>query len=311
MNNGYTPASVVVDKPITIIDETKGDVWRPENHDKNFFGEMTVREALRKSINLVAVQVIQDVGPKKVVDLAKNMGLSHNLPAVPALAMGTCEATNLEMTRAYAAFANHGIMPQVYLIERVTDKNGRTISEHEVEAKQVIEPSLASLMTSLLYDVVVRGTGSNVRSVFNFMRPAAGKTGTTNNYTDAWFVGYTPQISCGVWVGTDRNQSMGVGITGTRGAIPIWAPVMKSLHRDLPEERFVYSGGIVSHEICPVSHEVANNYCPNPYVELFLYEAVPEMCSIHSTVARRDTSNVLNFFGSQPSSKPTTNGLMF
>jgi penicillin-binding protein 1A len=311
LNNGYTPATVVVDRPITIIDESRGDVWRPENHDKEFYGEMTIREALRKSINLVAVQVIQDVGPYKVVELAKNMGLSYNLPAVPALAMGTCEATNLELTRAYCAFANNGIMPEPYFVEKVVDKNGKVISEHSVSAKCVIEPEVANLMTSLMQDVIIRGTGASIRAN-GFMRPAAGKTGTTNNYTDAWFIGYTPQISCGVWVGTDKNLPMGLGITGSRGAIPIWTPVMKSLHHDLRVKDFERFDGLTVRDICPVSRGVANNYCPNPYKEIFIIGVTPEYCDVHSPDGNRDASNVLKYFGTTPSQNTTTNnGLMF
>ncbi|MDR0304696.1 MAG: PBP1A family penicillin-binding protein [Chitinispirillales bacterium] len=310
MNNGYTPASVIADRPITIIDETRGDVWRPENIDKKFYGDMTIREALRRSVNLVAVQVIQDVGPKKVVELAKNMGFSHNLPAVPALALGTCEATNFEITRAYCAFANQGLMPDPYFVEKVVDKNGKIISRHENSAQQVIEPILAELMTILMQDVILRGTGASIRDN-GFTRPAAGKTGTTNNYTDAWFVGYTPQIACGVWIGTDRNLPMGMGITGSRGAIPIWTPVMKSLHRDLQVKNFE-SDSLEIQEICPISHELANNYCPNPYKEVFLPGIFPNKCSIHTVGENRDTSNALKYFGTPPpQNTPANTGLIF
>ena len=312
MTNGYTAASVVADRPITIVDELRGSTWRPENFDRNFLGDITIREALRRSSNLVAVQVIESVGPEKVVELARSMGLRRNIPPVPALALGTCEATNLELTLAYAAFANQGYRPTEYFIERVADRNGRVIFEHRPEARQVIDPALALLMTSLMQDVVVRGTGASIRSVHQFMRPAAGKTGTTNNYTDAWFIGYTPQIACGVWVGTDRNQSMGAGITGTRGAIPIWAPVMRALHRDLPEESFVYSGRLEVREVCSVSHELASIYCPNPYNEMFLHGITPSDCSVHRMTTRRDASNALDFFGTQaPSRNRTGGGLMF
>ena len=312
MTNGYTAASLVADRPITIIDETRGTAWRPENFSREFLGDMTIREALRVSSNLVAVQVIQSIGPEKVVELVREMGLRHSIPAVPALALGTCEATNLELTLAYAAFANQGYRPREYFIERVEDRNGRTIFEHSIETRNVIDPALAALMTSLMQDVVIRGTGASIRSVHQFMRPAAGKTGTTNNYTDAWFIGYTPQIACGVWVGTDRNQTMGGTITGTRGAIPIWAPVMRSLHRELPEEAFVFSGGLETREICTASRGLANIYCPRPYNEMFLQGVLPSPCDIHRLGARRDTSNTINFFGTQaPSRGGSSGGLMF
>jgi len=313
MTNGFTPASVVVDRPVTVIDEARGDTWRPENHDREFYGEMTIRAALRKSVNLIAVQVIQAVGPEKVVEVARKMGFKNRIYPVIALAMGTCEVTNLEMTRAYCAFANHGVMPEPYFVERVLDRNRKIIFENEVKTNQVIEPALAELMTSLMQDVVLRGTAASIRSEGGFLRPAAGKTGTTNNYTDAWFVGYTPQIACGVWVGTDRGMPMGLGITGSRGAIPIWTPTMKSLHRNLPEENFTFgsAGGLQRAEICPVSHGTANKYCPNPYAELFLSGRLPEECSVHTTQSKRDTSNVLDYFGTTPTQKNTGSGLMF
>jgi len=311
MNHGYTPASLVNDRPITIIDEFRGDAWRPENHDREFYGEITIREALRRSVNLVTVQVIQDIGPRRVVDIARVMGMSNSIPPVLALSMGTCEATNLEITRAYSAFGNLGLLPDVHFVEKIKDRNGRVIFENKINSVQVIESHLAEIMTNMMQDVVVRGTGASIRAS-GWTRPAAGKTGTTNNYTDAWFVGYTPQISCGVWVGTDRSISMGRGITGSRGAIPIWLPVMRSLHRDLPVQDFETTGILEVKEVCSVSRGLAGIYCPNPYNEFFMPEVFPDVCTMHAVTSVRDTSNMLKFFGTPPQNNTSDNsGLMF
>ncbi|MCL2845890.1 MAG: PBP1A family penicillin-binding protein [Chitinivibrionia bacterium] len=304
-DNGFTPASVVVDRPITIGD------WRPENIGREFFGDVTIRQALRRSLNMPAIIVAMEVGLRNVVDLAKAMGFSRDIRAVPALALGVCDVSNLELTRAFAAFANQGLMPQQYFVEMVKDRNGRVIFRHEPRSTQVIDPALASLLTHTMQDVVIRGTGASIRHTHNFMRPSAGKTGTTNNFVDAWYIGYTPQISTGVWVGTDRSQTMGQGVTGSSGAIPIWAPVMHALHRDLPVAEFVYaSEGLITLELCPVSNERASIRCPNPYQEMFLIGTVPPTCNVHGASNVRDAREI---FGTQPTHTPATpsGGVMF
>jgi penicillin-binding protein 1A len=303
LDSAYTPATVVLDQAITL--ETDEGLWRPENYDHQFNGPVTIRTALKKSINLVAIQVLMDVGPMKVIQTARNMGLSHRLNPVPALAIGACEATPFEMARAYSIFANLGTLRTPYFIEKVVDRDGRVLEEHEPdEERQVLAPPTAYLMTSLLRSVVTGGTGATIPAK-GFVRPASGKTGTTNNYSDAWFVGFTPQITCAVWVGVDERRSMGRGITGSRGAIPIWLGTMFALHRDLPIARFSRPAGITSARICDKTHGIATRYCPVCYDEVFDQGSLPDTCDVHVLNKRRRNDNRIDMFGSDKRERPS------
>ncbi|MBD3319804.1 MAG: PBP1A family penicillin-binding protein, partial [Chitinivibrionales bacterium] len=277
LEDGYTAASVVLDQPITL--ETPEGDWRPENYEKEFLGPVTIREALRKSINLVAIQVFNDVGAQNVINVARRMGLKHSMQPVPSLAIGSCEVSPAEITAAYAIFPHHGKWVAPYCIEKVLDKNGRLLEKHEVEEKQILTPQLAYVMSDLLCEVVRRGTGASVGRL-GFNRPAGGKTGTTNEYSDAWFVGFTPQIACGVWVGVDERRTMGY-VTGAKGAIPIWVPLMQGLHTDLPVRSFARPSGVIAAKICNKSHKLAGRYCSDISYEYFIAGKLPEKCDIH------------------------------
>ncbi|MBD3344824.1 MAG: PBP1A family penicillin-binding protein [Chitinivibrionales bacterium] len=277
LSNGYTAASVVLDQPIT-LETSEGD-WRPENYDKEFLGPITVREALRKSVNLVAIQVFNDIGPQTVIECARRMGLKHNMQPVPSLAIGSCEVTPIEITAAYAVYPHLGKWVKPFCIEKIVDKNGKVLQEHVAEAHQIISPQLAFVMSDLLREVVQRGTGASIpRRGFN--RTAGGKTGTTNDYSDAWFVGFTPQIACGVWVGVDERRTMGY-VTGAKGAIPIWVPTMMGLHESLPAKGFSRPPGVVTAKICNKSHKRAGRYCSDISTEYFIAGNLPEQCDIH------------------------------
>lgn len=300
LNNGFTPASEVMDQPFTV--DTPEGLWRPENYGKKFFGLVDLRTALKKSMNLVTIQVFQELGTSKVINFARSAGLKHSLPRVPALAIGACEVTNMEMTAAYGMFANYGEKYEPYIIDSIVDKHGRTIEKNTPESKHVISAQNAYLMSSMMQSVIRSGTGTPVWR-HGFKRVAAGKTGTTDDYTDAWFVGYTPQISCGVWVGTDARRTMGYGVTGGRGAIPIWAPVMNALHEDLPRKGFYAPKGIVTHRICKKSHGVALSHCPSGYDEVFTEGTIPDTCTVHERYNRASDDNIISRFGSETPAK--------
>ncbi len=310
--SGYTPASVVIDKPITL--NTSEGIWRPENYEHKFFGPITVREALRHSVNIVAIKVLMDVGVEKVIALAQQMGLRQHLPPVPALAIGSCEVTNMEITSAYGAFGNGGLRAEPFSVVRVEDRRGRVLEEHELDVQRVINREAADLTTQMMRSVVDRGTGARVRR-YGFYRQAAGKTGTTNKYVDAWFVGYTPQISCGVWVGSDEQRSMGHGVTGASGAIPVWVTAMKALHEDLPVKTFRVSPSITKANVCSLTHERATRYCPESYSEYFAVSRIPRTCETHTVTETVDTSDVLNYFGgdseTEDDSTPITDDMLF
>ncbi len=284
IDNGYTPATMVMDQPITL--ETPEGVWRPENYDHEFSGPVSVRDALKKSINLVAIQVLQDIGAENVITYARKAGLKNRLNPVPALAIGACEVTNLEITSAFSIYPNYGWQATPYCIEKIYDRNGRLLQEHVPETKQVLSPQTAYIMTSMLTTVIKAGTGASIGRR-GFMHPAGGKTGTTNGYSDAWFVGFTPYIACGVWVGVDERRSMGSGVTGARGAIPTWVKAMKALHRNLRAKGFGQPSGIITERVCNKEHKIATRYCPDVYIEIFKTDHMLDTCDVH--VLRRST----------------------
>ncbi len=301
MDHGFTPATVVLDQPITLV--TPDGEWRPENYDKVFNGPITVRKAIAKSVNLVAIQVLNKVGPQVVIDYARRMGLKHSMNPVPALAIGACEATPLEMTSAYSAFPNRGIRAAPYGIEKIVDKNGRVLESHAPHEEEVLSAATAYLMCSLLSTVVCCGTGSSIPGL-GFTHPAGGKTGTTNDYSDAWFVGFTPNIACGVWTGVDERLSLGMGVTGTLAAIPVWVRTMIPLHRDLHKTGFRRPDkGIKTEMICSESHLLACPSCPKPVVEYFLDETVVEPCDLHGE-GKKTQKNIIRMFSAPGSGKP-------
>ncbi len=306
LENGYTPATVVLDQPITLM--TDQGEWRPENYDRVFNGPISIRSALAKSVNLVAIQVLNKVGARVVIDYARRMGLKHMMNPVPALAIGACEATPIELVNAYQIFANHGVMATPYFIEKIVDKNGRVLETHQPEEKEVLSARTSFLMCSLMRSVVCCGTAASVPGL-GFTRPAAGKTGTTNDYSDAWFIGFTPQVVCGVWAGVDERRSLGTGVTGSFAAIPVWVRTMKPLHKKLPVKDFEVPEGIKAVMMCKESHNVALPSCPKAESEFFFAETELDTCDIHGGRGGRKPANMIKLFSGQQSTttKKATN----
>lgn len=300
MENGFTPASMVLDQPITLM--TPDGEWRPENHDKVFNGPISIRSAIAKSVNLVAIQVLNKVGIPVVIEYARRMGLQHTLNPVPALAIGACEATPIELTSAYAIFANGGVWEKPYSIEKIVDKTGRVLESHTPEEREILSPQTAFLMSSLLRSVVCCGTGASIPGL-GFSRPAAGKTGTTNDYSDAWFIGYTPQVACGVWAGVDERRSLGRGVSGSNAAIPVWVKTMIPLHKGLPVNDFDRPAGIKAESICSESHLKAVSACHKTEIEYFFAETQLDSCDMHGTTKKRDENMIKMFSGPQPKKK--------
>ncbi len=212
--------------------EVNGKIWSPRNFAERYFGLTTAAQALYKSANSTAVQIVQRIGPEKVVAMARKLGFSGPMGAYPSIALGVNEVTVLEMAAAYAALANYGLYLEPTLVERISDAQGRQLFAHAPALRQAVSPDLAYQMTSLLQLVVDQGTGRRVRRA-GFSAPAAGKTGTTNDNTDAWFTGFTPDLSTSVWIGFDQRgkhrlvDRQGQQITGGGGAAPIWADFMR------------------------------------------------------------------------------------
>jgi len=292
MDNGLSPATIILDQPITLV--TSEGEWRPENYDRTFSGPMSVRDALAKSNNLVAIQVFNRVGGETVVNHAREMGIKQALHTGPSLAIGACEVTPMEITSAYGIYANRGIQAEPYFIQKVTDRNGRVLEEAKVKERVAISPSTAFLMSSMMSSVVCCGTAASIKGL-GFTRPAGGKTGTTNDYSDAWFVGYTPQIVCGVWTGIDERHSMGYGVTGSVAAIPVWTRAMIALHRDLPIQDFRRPEGIKGVAVCTQTGAIAGESCPRTKVEFFKAADSIGVCMTHG--AAKNLSSDMEIFG--------------
>ncbi len=293
INHGFTPASVILDQPITL--QTPQGEWRPEDFDGTFQGPVTLRHALNHSLNLVAIQVFMQVGGDTVVSYARRMGLRQRIEPVPSLAIGSCEVVPMELLAAYAIFPNKGMRNEPYFVERIIDKNGNVLEEHDPAPVQVLSAQTSYMMCDLLRTVVQRGTAAAIPGL-GFTRPSAGKTGTSNDFSDAWFVGFTPQIACCVWVGMDERLSLGYGVTGSAGAVPLYVKAMIALHRKVPIENFAKPDSIVTEKVCPISHKIATAYCPQPYDETFIEGQTPEQCDMHGP-GKVKSENSTNMFG--------------
>jgi penicillin-binding protein 1A len=240
---GMTAATLIADTPVSYPDAAPGAMWSPQNYDHAFLGDVTLRHALEQSRNVPAVRTLQAVGFEPTIQCAKRLGLSSDLPPYLPLALGAGEATLTEITAAFGAFANQGFRMKPTFITRVTDRAGNVLEEARPEATDALRPDTAYLITDLLRGVVQRGTAAAAASL---ERPIAGKTGTTDDFTDAWFVGYEPSLAAGVWVGyDDKRRSLGREETGARAALPIWISFWKKAMAQAPIESFPVPSNIV------------------------------------------------------------------
>ena len=242
LDKGYTPATVIIDSPIVLKDEEHDFTWKPKNYGKKFYGPTLLREALAKSRNVVTIKILQDIGIDYVIDYAQKLGIESPLHRDLSIALGSSGVSLLEIVQAYSIFANQGYLVQPAFITKIEDRNGNILEEMNPVRKKVIEESTAYIMTSLLEGVVKFGTARRIRAL---QRPVAGKTGTTNNLYDAWFVGYTPRYITGVWVGFDQERSLGAGETGSRAASPIWLGFMQDILKNEPVRIFQVPEGVV------------------------------------------------------------------
>jgi len=280
MDNGASPCDSVNDAPVTMADETAKDkMWRPHNSEKNFEGMMTLRKALYRSKNIPAILTASKYGLSNVVNYARAFGIRKApLVAVPSLALGSVGATLLEMTSAYTVFPNGGTRIEPYMIESIEDKNGEVIEKNSKVESVVMKPASAYLMVDILKDVNIRGTGYKV-SASGFNHPSGGKTGTTNDYTDAWYIGFTKHYTMGVWVGFDQALSMGPGHTGGAVALPAWIAVMTKIHKGLPQKSFPVPSGVIGKGVCNITGKLAGEFCTEKTYCLYTTSNYPdEVC---------------------------------
>lgn len=221
LESGFTPQDIIVDSPVAF--SYGGKYWAPQNYERKFFGPTTLQEALEKSRNVIAVKLLYKLGVNTVIDCAHRMGIESPLEPNLSLALGTSEVTPIEMASAYGTLVNKGIHVKPMAILTIVTAGGRVLEENQPEQEIALSEEVASTMTTLMQGVIERGTGRRAQGL---NRPAAGKTGTTDGFNDAWFIGFTPELVACVWIGYDSQQPLGHGMTGGRVAAPIWKEFM-------------------------------------------------------------------------------------
>lgn len=276
-----TVTSVLSDKPLR-IEQINQKSWQPENYDKRFRGDVTLRYALENSLNLPAVYVGQRVGPEAVARTANLFRVGDKIEAIPALALGAADTTLLKLTAAYAALANGGryVAPRLYV--SAIDNNNEILSQSIIDEEKVADENAVYILTDILKGVIARGTAQAVRSL-GYKRAAAGKTGTSNEARDAWFVGFTPNLTVGVWVGFDDNSKL--GLTGASLAVPIWTKFMQCIEKFHENVDFIQPRGVIMSEIDSNSLEMATAECPTEYRvrELYVKGTEPNRaCHLHN-----------------------------
>ena len=317
LEDGYTPVTTLWDRPAVYTDPESGFVWRPQNYGREFYGPMPLRTALARSVNNATVHLFRDVGVKNVIDYAHHLGIQSDLNRDLSLALGSSDVTLLELTTAYAIFPNRGRRVRPRFINRVLDRNGTVLfedvalgkepptpiptetfgdteiadSEEAELGEQVISPESAFLMTDLLKAVVFDEDGTGWR-LKDLRRPVAGKTGTTNDQADAWFMGFSPNIVTGVWVGHDESRVLGRGETGSRAASPIWIDYMKVALRRFPRRDFEAPEGIVFQRVDHKTGLLADASTEEAYFQPFLEGTEPQETAKRASAAS-DTARAL------------------
>lgn len=249
---GFTPATRVDDSPVTYPVGRNGNAWKPENYDRLFRGPTTLQQAIEESVNVVTVKVQERIGVNRTIHVARRLGITSALNVDLTLALGSSDLTLLELTSAYTVLANQGTWMPPTSIRYITDAQGKLLDEHVPEGKEALTPETAYVVTHMLRGVVERGTGQGAKALG---RPVAAKTGTTNDYSNAWFIGFTPHLATGVWVGYDRPRSLGKDETGSRVAVPIWTTYMNRVLAGTPKEDFVVPERVV---LVPVDLDPSN-----------------------------------------------------
>lgn len=282
MDAGYTTSDLLLDAPL-VMELPNGREWVPGNFDSEFRGPVTLRDALDHSLNIPAIRLLTRLGASTVADYAHRMGIHSPIPAVPSIALGTPEVSLIDLTCAYTVFANMGIRVEPISVLRVEDRNGVVLEKKETLSQEVLSAQSAYLVTSMLESAINEGTGRRARAA-GLKGPAAGKTGTYDDYTDAWFIGFIPNLVAGVWVGYDVKKPIGGSSTGTgsAAALPIWTELMLVASEGSEETAFRRPSGIITRRICLTTGLVATEQCPETRMEVFKDGTEPiETCYLH------------------------------
>jgi len=294
LEKGYTPSTILMDSPVEYSDHDGGTYWAPKNYDKNFMGPITFRNALAHSRNVVTVKILEDIGVGYALKFIKKLGVDSRIKRDLSIALGTSGVSMLELTGAFTVFANGGERIKPIFIKKIVTIKGEVLEENypyieldekeeeeeipeiptPVQKERVISPQNAFIMTHLLQGVVQHGTGQRVKVLG---RPIAGKTGTSSDYADAWFIGYTPSLLTTVWVGFDDKTSLGEKETGARAALPIWISFMDQALRNTPIEAFKVPPGITKVKVNIETGLPVNEDSKETIIEAFIEGSVPEV----------------------------------
>ncbi len=280
LEEGITPSSIWDDTPVA-YNRGNGATWKPQNYGKEQYGELTLRKALAYSNNVITVKLLETVGVPRFVEFAGKMGVPLRAQNDLSLALGTEEVTLNELVLAYSPLANGGSRPEARTIIRIYDRNRRVWTENPPAVTPVLDPATAFVTTQMLKDVMEYGTAKSLKK-FSREHPSAGKTGTTDDYRDAWFIGYTPQLITGVWVGYDKPRPGGKGFTGGAVAAPIWGEFMRTAVAAKPAADFPRPDAVVSVAIDPSTGCLATPDCPVQREEFYLPGTQPiDYCPKH------------------------------
>ena len=314
LENNFTPSSLVLDAPLVLDQGSDLKMWKPENYGKKFYGLSTLRTGLEKSRNLMTVRIAQNLGVDKVAIFSKKLGIYNNPNELLSISLGSAETTLLKLTSAYSTFINGGKLVSPILIDRVQDSEGNTIFKNEErickncdkisyigneypiiqnDYKQIFSPETAYQITSLLEGVVKRGTAKKLRKLkINI----AGKTGTTNENTDAWFIGFTSDLLIGVYVGMDNPSPLGKFETGSKTALPIFKNFIESAIKKSEARPFKVSDGITMMVIDPMTGQKAKFTSKNTILEAYKSKNVVDGEVLYSNNNRLDANNILKFY---------------
>jgi len=281
IDNGFLTTDIIDDNPI-VLDIPGAKQWRPHNYDNKFMGPITIRDALRMSRNLVAIRLLLKMMPEQAIFYARRMGITTPLEPVPSLAIGVSEVRLIELVSAFSVFPNQGIHVPYRLVHKIVDRYGTVLEDNTaVDKQEVLSAPTSFVMVDMMKSVVDAGTGRRARWM-GFTRPAGGKTGTSDNFCDNWFVGYTPQITSGVWIGFDDKTSLGASQDGAQNAVPVWTEFMINAHDSLPVVDFPVPDGIVRKIVCLESGEIATDRCIEVRDEVFISGSEPtKTCHLH------------------------------
>lgn len=279
---GFTPADIIVDSPV-VFKDSFGNEWKPENYERKFFGPTTLRNAITHSRNVVTVKLLAKLGVDNVINYTHKVGIKSELTKDLTLALGTSEVTLLELVASFTVFPNMGLLAEPIAIKSIKDSKGVTIEEYNTNIEEVIKPETAYILTSMMESVINNGTARVARR-FKIPKTVAGKTGTTDNNTDAWFIGFTPEIIAGVWLGYDDKISLGDLATAAKIAVPIWASFISEVYdKDKETKDFEIPENLITAKIDTTSGLLATKDCKETVDEVFINGTVPtKPCDGHT-----------------------------